>query len=86
MTRAALALNCTIAEHTKFDRKNYFYPDLPKGYQISQYDLPALLRQVLDWTERAFRVTRASIWRRDTGKLLHARETRSSTRSPRWWT
>ena len=38
--KTAIALNCTIPHFTKWDRKNYYYPDLPKGYQISQFDLP----------------------------------------------
>ncbi len=73
--RAALALNCELAEHTKFDRKNYFYPDLPKAYQISQFDMPLATRGYLDITRADGVVRRIGITRvhmeEDAGKLLH---------------
>ncbi|HEY7200863.1 MAG TPA: Asp-tRNA(Asn)/Glu-tRNA(Gln) amidotransferase subunit GatB, partial [Candidatus Dormibacteraeota bacterium] len=71
VVRTGLALGSEVARHTKFDRKNYFYPDLPKGYQISQYDLPMCLGGLIDVGGRQVRITRVHL-EEDTGKLLHA--------------
>jgi aspartyl-tRNA(Asn)/glutamyl-tRNA(Gln) amidotransferase subunit B len=77
--RVGLALNCKVAERLKFDRKNYFYPDLPKAYQISQFDMPVngrgeLLIETKDadgkMVERTIGITRAHL-EEDAGKLLH---------------
>ena len=71
---AALALNCTVHEHSRFARKNYFYPDLPKGYQISQYELPLSTGGFIE-IEHLGKTKRIGITRlhleEDAGKSLH---------------
>ncbi|MDH3425576.1 MAG: Asp-tRNA(Asn)/Glu-tRNA(Gln) amidotransferase subunit GatB, partial [Acidimicrobiia bacterium] len=77
IVKIGLALGCDIAPHSLFHRKNYFYPDLPKNYQISQYDLPICVNGTLDVTvdgeTRAIGITRVHM-EEDTGKSLHVGE------------
>ena len=56
--RVGLALGCTLRLTSKFDRKNYFYPDIPKGYQISQYDEPFCERGIMEIDGQKFGITR----------------------------
>ncbi len=74
--KVGLALNCTIEEETLFYRKNYYYPDLPKGFQISQYDYPLATQGHImilgdDGVERNVRINRAHM-EEDPGRLVHA--------------
>jgi aspartyl-tRNA(Asn)/glutamyl-tRNA(Gln) amidotransferase subunit B len=77
--RIGLALNCSVAERSQFHRKNYFYPDMPKNFQISQYDEPICVNGWLDVPLEGGEVKRIGITRahmeEDTGKSLHVGST-----------
>jgi aspartyl-tRNA(Asn)/glutamyl-tRNA(Gln) amidotransferase subunit B len=82
--RASLALNCTVHEHSRFARKNYFYPDLPKGYQISQYELPLATKGWIeidhDGAKKRIGITRLHL-EEDAAKNLHEGFSESATKA-----
>jgi aspartyl-tRNA(Asn)/glutamyl-tRNA(Gln) amidotransferase subunit B len=83
-SRASLALNCTVHEHSRFARKNYFYPDLPKGYQISQYELPLAtggwVEVELAGAKKRIGITRLHV-EEDAAKNLHEGFAESATKA-----
>src|SRR5260370_16294531 len=86
MIRGGLAFGATIPAFSKFDRKNYFYPDMPKDYQISQYDMPLTLGGSVrywlqDGTSKETRPPRLHL-EENTGKSAHARAHRTIARRP----
>ncbi len=82
--RASLSLNCTVHEHSRFARKNYFYPDLPKGYQISQYELPLAtggwLEVEIGAAKKRIGITRLHL-EEDAAKNLHEGFSQSATKA-----
>ncbi len=83
-SRASLALNCTVHEHSRFARKNYFYPDLPKGYQISQFELPLAtggwVEVELGGAKKRIGITRLHV-EEDAAKNLHEGFAQSATKA-----
>src|SRR5215813_7115895 len=82
--RASLALNCTVHEHSRFARKNYFYPDLPKGYQISQFELPLATNGFVEieiaGEKKRIGITRLHV-EEDAAKNLHEGFAQSATKA-----